>query len=62
MSRFRKQYRQLTSIEANLIESIKFKAEQLEEELLELADSREKSLALTKLEECVMWAVKKVTE
>lgn len=62
MSRFRKQYRELNLQEAGLVERIKMNAERLEAEVMELADSREKSLALTKLEECVMWAVKKVTE
>lgn len=39
-------------------ENIKYKAEGLESCLLTLPHSRDRSLALTKLEECVMWAVK----
>lgn len=37
---------------------IRHKASSFDDILSELSDSREKSLAMTKLEECVMWANK----
>lgn len=61
MSRFRKQYRELTPIEKAIVEDIKTQAESLEESISNVPDGREKSIALTKLEEAVMWAVKGVT-
>jgi hypothetical protein len=60
-NRFRPQYRELTSAEQKLIEAIKTKAEELEHLYLMVPDSRYRSLALTALEESVMWAVKEVT-
>lgn len=61
MSVFRPQYRQLTAHEARLVNEIKDKAG----ELLSLMDAapvgREYSIAKTKLEEAVMWAVKGIT-
>ena len=43
---------------AIVIESIRDRAEFLAGMLDDLPNSREKSLAITKLEECVMWANK----
>ena len=69
MNVFRKQYRQLSDAEKDYLEAIKDKAHELYL-LLErnpheapgvIRASREISLAKTKLEEAVMWAVKDVT-
>ena len=57
---FRPKYRELTRNEKDQIDRIKDKAAALAVEF-NPTDSREKALALTKLEECVMWAVKGVT-
>ena len=61
MSTFRKTYRPLTAFEAGVIDSIKSTAEVLEGYIAQLTPSREQSLACTKLEEAVMWAVKGIT-
>ena len=67
MSTFRKEYRELTDHEKATVEAIKDKAEELlfiiqfgtpEENGNDERKSRESSLAQTKLEESVMWAVK----
>ena len=58
--RFRPTYRELTPIEKQRIDRIKAKAMELATEFYPF-DSREKSLAITKLEESVMWAVKAIT-
>lgn len=42
------------------IQVIKTYADDLYNQLNDLEDSREKSLAITKLEECVMWACKHI--
>lgn len=39
---------------------VKSKASDLDEVISKVTDCREKSLALTKLEECVMWANKAI--
>lgn len=57
---FRKNYRELSPTEKQTIDRIKDKAYQLAIEF-NPTDTREKSIALTKLEECVMWAVKGVS-
>jgi membrane-bound ClpP family serine protease len=60
-NRFRQKYRALEASEAELIDMIKQKAVELEE-LIEMAkDGRYKSLAMTSLEQAVMWAVKEIT-
>lgn len=65
MSIFRKTYRELSDEEKGKLEALKTKAEELY--ALFGADangkmpSREMSLAATKLEEAVMWAVKGLT-
>ena len=57
---FRKNYRELSPTEQQTIDRIKDKAYALAVEF-NPTDTREKSIALTKLEECVMWAVKGVS-
>lgn len=67
--RFRQSYRKLTDAEVAHIAAIKDKAEEMarlfEDVPVVLAapgpDPRAHALAMTKLEECVMWAVKAVT-
>ena len=59
--RFRKQYRELDEREKSIVEGIKANAETLETMIDLVPDGREKALAMTKLEEAVMWAVKAVT-
>lgn len=74
MNVFRKQYRQLSDAEKAYLEILKDKAQELYD-LLEQGPnglpgpigtcgrmSRELSLAKTKLEESIMWAVKDVTQ
>ena len=57
---FRLKNRELTRTEQQQVERIKGKALMLAQEF-NPTDTREKALALTKLEEAVMWAVKGVT-
>lgn len=57
---FRPKYRELNREEQARCDRIKQKAVELAQEFYPL-DTREKSLALTRLEECVMWAIKGVT-
>lgn len=59
---FRPVYRELNEEEKNLIDSIKTKAYELYCFLEVVPASREVSLAKTKLEESVMWAVKRITQ
>ena len=59
---FRKQYRELSSLEEDTLAMIKDRAESLHDSLEVLGQGREISLAKTKLEECVMWAVKHLTK
>lgn len=61
MNRFRTQYRPLTEQEKTLVEAIKDSAARLDIYLDGVRDPRMAALARTKLEECVMWAVKGVT-
>jgi hypothetical protein len=61
MSQFRTEYRALSQTEKNLVSDIKDCAYSLDTLLGSVTDSRMKALARTKLEECVMWAVKGVT-
>jgi hypothetical protein len=60
VSVFRKQYRVLTEAEKNHVDEIKSSAEALFNSL-QGGDPRNMALARTKLEECVMWAVKAIT-
>jgi hypothetical protein len=57
----RTDYRELSDTEKNLIQSIKNQALAIEAMLNGAKPGREISLARTKLEECVMWAVKGIT-
>ena len=61
VSRFRPTYRALTEDEKRIHDIIKDIATGLERVFDEVADSREKSIALTKLEEAVMWIIKGLT-
>lgn len=61
MSTFRKQYRELSEDEKNIIEDIKDVASNLEWQIERMEPGRCRSLAMTKLEEAVMWAVKGAT-
>lgn len=58
---FRKAYRQLGEKDKQALDEIKSKAQALHDLIEALGASREISLAKTKLEECVMWAVKGIT-
>ena len=58
---FRHQYRQLNGNEKMQMQAIKDQALSLHVTITAIGDSRELSLAKTRLEECVMWAVKHVT-
>jgi len=58
---FRPKHRELTKFEQDSLARIKSCALELAKEFYP-ADTRFKALALTKLEESVMWAVKGVTE
>lgn len=60
-SRFRPRYRALNEDEKALHDEIKSKAEELERLYENLHDSRYKSLAITSLEESVMWIIKQLT-
>jgi hypothetical protein len=59
--RFRQNYREMSGATSSLILAIKMKAESLEHEFNRVSPSREIAIALAKLEEAVMWAVKAVT-
>lgn len=61
MSVFRKEYRELTEDEKAHVENVKTAAEVLYDHIEAMKDGREKSIAKTKLEESVMWAVKGIT-
>ena len=58
---FRSTYRKLTDDEQRLVDEIKTQAEKLEAVIEDTQPSRHRSLAMTKLEEAVMWAVKGIT-
>ena len=60
-SRFRKVYRDLSTEEMELSKNIKEAAETIEIYIEKLPAGREKVLAMTKLEESVMWAIKALT-
>lgn len=61
VSRFRPTYRALTDEEKVLHDDIKQRAESIENLFSYIKDGRYKSLALTALEESVMWAIKELT-
>jgi hypothetical protein len=58
---FRLAFRQLSEDEQLRVEQIKRKAGELLHILAATTEGREAALAVTKLEECVMWAVKGIT-
>ncbi len=60
-TRFRPKYRQLTEAELDLHDRIKNKAVELEALFNEVPPSRYQSLAMTALEEAVMWEIKALT-
>lgn len=60
-SRFRPRYRQLTDEEKALHDAIKNKAVELEELYTQVSKGRYNALAMTALEESVMWIVKEIT-
>jgi hypothetical protein len=57
----RSKYHELSGPQQRQVEEVKEIARHLYGLLLGIGDSREMSLAKTKLEECVMWAVKAIT-
>jgi hypothetical protein len=61
-NRFRETYRELRRFEEDYIFPIKLFASDLAEAIEATPAGREQSLAITKLEEAVMWAVKGVTK
>ncbi len=61
VSRFRPKYRALTDDEKALHDALKSKAEELENLFAMVKPGRYSSLALTSLEQSVMWIVKELT-
>lgn len=61
VSRFRPRYRALTAEEKALHDALKDKAAELENLFEQVKPGRYRSLALTALEESVMWVVKELT-
>lgn len=62
---FRKEYRELSDTEKSMMERIKVEAEALVTSFdfaSTEASGREFALARTKLEECIMWAIKGLTK
>ena len=58
---FRKAYRQLTDGEKILMDALKDKAFEVHKIIKSVPAGREQALALTNLEQSVMWAVKAIT-
>lgn len=61
VSRFRPRYRALSEEEKSVHDEIKTRAQDLEQSFEKVRNGRYKSLALTALEESVMWVVKELT-
>lgn len=61
-SRFRPKYRALSDAEKKLHDNIKDNAQYMERLFDLIPPSREVSIALTKLEESIMWAIKGLTK
>jgi hypothetical protein len=59
---FRREYRPLTAEEKRQLEELKLQAEHFYGFVKALGAKREYSLALTKIEEAVMWATKGLTQ
>jgi hypothetical protein len=58
---FRTTYRELSQADKDNMNGLKSRAETVLELLNQLPATRERSLAITKLEEAVMWGVKGIT-
>jgi len=58
----RHEYRVLSEAEKGAMLGVKDKGLELLDEIMALGESRELSLAKTKVEEAVMWAVKHITK
>jgi hypothetical protein len=61
VSRFRPRYRALSDEEKALHDVLKDKAAELEAVFGQVKDGRYKSLAITSLEQSIMWIVKELT-
>jgi hypothetical protein len=61
VSRFRPRYRAMDDEELALHDTIKDKADELDELFNRIKDGRYKALAVTSLEQSVMWAIKGLT-
>lgn len=61
VSRFRPKYRALSEVEVALHDELKGKAVELETLIERVKPGRYRALAITALEESVMWAVKELT-
>ncbi len=61
VSRFRPKYRALTDEEKALHDALKNKAAELEQLYMKVKPGRYNSLAMTSLEQSVMWIVKELT-
>ena len=61
VSRFRSKYRALSDDEKSLHDSIKTKAEELEHLFSLVKPGRYNSLAITSLEQAIMWVIKELT-
>ncbi len=61
VSRFRPKYRALTEQEKLLHDAIKNQAEDLATLIETIKPGRYRSLAITSLEEAIMWAIKELT-
>jgi hypothetical protein len=60
-SRFRPRYRPLTDAEKSLHDALKNKAAELEALMSQVKPGRYNSLAITALEQSIMWVVKELT-
>ena len=61
VSRFRPRYRALSDDEKALHDQIKAKADEMEQLYLQVKQGRYHSLAITSLEQSVMWIVQELT-
>lgn len=61
VSRFRPRYRALTDAEKALHDAIKSKADELESLFKQVKPGRYNALAITALEQSIMWVVKELT-
>lgn len=61
ISRFRPNFRSLTEKERELHDAVKDAAADMEKLFLRTPETRERSIAMTKLEEAVMWCIKGLT-